>query len=327
MILIITNKADYTADFAIQEMNRLKVPFVRFNTEDFPTRASLEWQIGDSIRSGSLNLPNQRVPLEGIKSVWYRRPVPPVPFEEVTDSGLRDFSVRENRACLEGLLRTLDCFWMSDPDMIRRAEHKMYQLKVASQLGFEIPATLVTNSSNEARAFYDRFSGDIVVKPVSDGRLREDGRAKLLYTTPLGAGDVESLGQVKYSACQFQKYIPKLVEIRATVVGDRVFGVEIHSQDHPQTRHDWRRPEVRMVRHKIHALPPSLGSLSQRLVASLKLAFGALDFILTPDGHYVFLEINPNGQWAWLEEITGLPIARTLVEVLQGQQVETFSVA
>jgi len=46
------------------------------------------------------------------------------------------------------------------------------------------------------------------------------------------------------------------------------------------------------------------------------LIFAAIDMILTPDGHYVFLELNPNGQWEWIENATHLPICSTLVDVL-----------
>jgi glutathione synthase/RimK-type ligase-like ATP-grasp enzyme len=48
----------------------------------------------------------------------------------------------------------------------------------------------------------------------------------------------------------------------------------------------------------------------------LGLNFGAVDMILTPDGRYVFLEINPNGQWGWVEDLTGMPISEEIIGLL-----------
>jgi hypothetical protein len=44
--------------------------------------------------------------------------------------------------------------------------------------------------------------------------------------------------------------------------------------------------------------------------------YGAFDFIVTPKGHYVFLEVNPAGQYMWVEAKTRLPITLALAEVL-----------
>ena len=46
------------------------------------------------------------------------------------------------------------------------------------------------------------------------------------------------------------------------------------------------------------------------------LEFGAIDLVLTPEGNYVFLEINPNGQWAWIEVLTRLPISDAIANLL-----------
>lgn len=48
----------------------------------------------------------------------------------------------------------------------------------------------------------------------------------------------------------------------------------------------------------------------------MHLNFGCFDLIVTPDGEYVFLECNPNGQWLWVELATGLPIAEAIADFL-----------
>ena len=113
------------------------------------------------------------------------------------------------------------------------------------------------------------------------------------------------------------------VELRITVVGKNVFAAEIHSQQKEATRHDWRRDAL-ALEHRNHPLPDDIKLKCIQLAKTFGLEFGAIDMILTPDGRYVFLEINPNGQWAWIEETTGLPISEALIELLcQGKQTTT----
>lgn len=94
----------------------------------------------------------------------------------------------------------------------------------------------------------------------------------------------------------FQEYIEKQVELRITIVGDRIFAAEIHSQE-------------------FH-LPDEISEKLLRLMQELGLVFGCLDLILTPEGEYVFLEINPAGQWGWIEHFTKMPITEALTDML-----------
>ncbi len=96
-----------------------------------------------------------------------------------------------------------------------------------------------------------------------------------------------------------------------------VFAVEIHSQEDVDSQFDWRRGETARLRHELHVLPPAVEVQCVTLVRALGLAFGAIDLILTPDGEYVFLEINPNGQWAWIQQLRPeIPLRETLAEIL-----------
>jgi glutathione synthase/RimK-type ligase-like ATP-grasp enzyme len=55
-----------------------------------------------------------------------------------------------------------------------------------------------------------------------------------------------------------------------------------------------------------------------RLVQGLGLEFGAIDLIRTPDGRYVFLEVNGNGQFLWAEELSGVKVSEALADLLAG---------
>ncbi len=114
----------------------------------------------------------------------------------------------------------------------------------------------------------------------------------------------------------FQEYIPKALELRITVIGDRIFPVAIYSQENPLTIEDWRKDQEGNLTYSEHKLPSNVEDMCRRLLREFGLQFGAIDMILTPKGDYFFLEINPNGQWAWIEEITALPMAKALIDLL-----------
>src|SRR5439155_26701150 len=127
------------------------------------------------------------------------------------------------------------------------------------------------------------------------------------YTEVVSKRDVGYAASLQYCPMILQAYVPKRLELRITVVGRQVFAAEIHSQQTHHTRHDWRRYDLVHTPHRPHDLPEDVRRLCLRLVERLGLCFGAIDMVLTPEGRYVFLEINPSGQYAWIEELTGLP--------------------
>lgn len=322
MILIVTNKQDYTADFLVLELKRRGADYIRFNTEDFPERVQINWTIGSDVQKGYFLFPKRRVDFFGITSVWYRRPSLPIPSTKIGDPAAYEFAQAESQALFGGLWRCLECFWVSHPDALQKAEFKLYQLQTARNLGFSIPSTIVTNSIEEAQAFYDGHQGEIIYKPLRRGRLNRVDGVSLIFTNPVGADEARHFNSVKAAPSLFQTYIPKKFEVRVTVIGEQVFAVAIYSQNSPESRHDWRRGTTAALVHALHRLPDDVEAKCRELVQSMSLAFGAIDLILTPDGRYIFLEINPNGQWAWLQQLLpDLPLRERLADLLQrGEQ-------
>jgi glutathione synthase/RimK-type ligase-like ATP-grasp enzyme len=183
-------------------------------------------------------------------------------------------------------------------------------------LGFELPPTLVTTSPTDFLAFYQIHNGNVVSKLAGTAFFNAAGTTFCRYTEFVSKRDVGYAHSVRHAPVILQAYVPKRIELRITVVGEQVFAAEIHSQATNHTRHDWRRYDLDQTPHRPHELPDGLAQLCVRLTERLGLRYGAIDMILTPDGSYVFLEINPNGQYLWIEALTGLPISDAICDLL-----------
>ena len=131
---------------------------------------------------------------------------------------------------------------------------------------------------------------------------------------PLTEADAPALG---LAPLIIQAEVPKKYDVRVTVVGAQVFATAIWSQDNEETEVDWRRGSRPDLRHEAISLPDEVVAQCRELVRCLNLRYGAIDLVCDRDEELWFLEINPNGQWAWIENQTGYPIAAAIVDELE----------
>jgi len=139
---------------------------------------------------------------------------------------------------------------------------------------------------------------------------------KVCLTTPVSREHLKDDSLICNAPGIFQENIPKQVELRITVIGRKIFAVEIQSQDHKESTHDWRGLKAGDLHHCPHDLLEPIQAMYLRFLDHFDLAYGAIDMILTADGEYIFLENNPSGQFGWIEKLTGLPLTATLAELL-----------
>jgi glutathione synthase/RimK-type ligase-like ATP-grasp enzyme len=172
-----------------------------------------------------------------------------------------------------------------------------------------VPRTCITNDPAEASAF-----------------IASEGAERTIYKSFLGTEDAwretrvlrpdecELLDNVRYAPVIFQEFIPAVVDLRVTVVGDDLFAAAIRSQETAYP-HDFRM-DLESAAIEPHALSDEVAARLMALMASFGLVYGAIDLRLTPDGEYVFLEVNPAGQWLFVELRTNQPITDALVDHL-----------
>lgn len=194
---------------------------------------------------------------------------------------------------------------------IRNAENKIYQLLLAKEVGLTIPSTLISNHYDSVERFLKK--GKHIIKPVHNARIKDEKHPQIVYTSEITQAIKKEEAELNIN--YLQNKIDKRCDVRATFVGEKCFAVTIDSQGLEDTRVDWRKGE-HILKHNPIELPREIRLKCVQLMKELDLHYGAIDFILDKQGNYVFLEINPNGQWAWIEHLTELPISREIVKCL-----------
>jgi hypothetical protein len=249
-----------------------------------------------------------------LTGAWWRlKPMESWNPSIAADQVAREFAAREWTSTLFSLPFLVDWVkWVNPFPAHITASYKPLQLKLAHDIGLSIPETIISNSFNHVCREVTNHR-ESIYKQLSGFRFPPD---QFIFTNKISnadlCGEEESIRR-----CQsiFQELIAKKVEWRITVIGDNVFSVRIESQKFDDTKVDWRRAQLANM-YAADRLPADLEMRILDLHKQLGLTYGAYDLIESITGDAIFLECNPGGQWAWLENATGLPITRSLAAQL-----------
>jgi glutathione synthase/RimK-type ligase-like ATP-grasp enzyme len=211
--------------------------------------------------------------------------------------------------------------WMNHPTQNVLASHKLDQLSRAKELGFRVPDTLVTQAPDQLRAFYEKHAGHVIVKPMGTGYIKRTNseRDSLIYTNRVPPQHLANLDDLPACPTLFQEEIDKVADVRITLVDEDIHAVELLGQEENGfQRCDIRRNNMEDVSYRPVRLPASTELRIRKLVARYALRFAAVDMAITPNGDWVFFEVNPNGQWAWLDLAGVTNIAASFVTSFSG---------
>jgi hypothetical protein len=302
-VLIVSNEQDLGADFVVLELKKRAIRTVRCNAERLPEwrvslRPGVEWSLTDPL--------NRTILSSDATGVWWRRPERPQ-FEASLPADQQNALVEQWQAFIEGLSSVPGPRWVSAPAAIVAAEDKALQIAVAVRVGLRVPQTLWTNDVALAHRQIDGSAA--IVKTVTSAHWENDAEAAFVFASPVASSDLPADAESFAAApAVIQAMIAPKRDVRVTVVGKTALAAETTTADL-----DWRTdPSAEWRQHK---LPAEVASRCIALVEHLGLQFGGIDLALDDSGAYWFLEINPNGEWGWLQAC-GLPIASALTDVL-----------
>jgi glutathione synthase/RimK-type ligase-like ATP-grasp enzyme len=311
MILVLSTPRDEHAAEVLAELARRDAPATLLDLSEFPQRMGLTLRFRDGGHGFAFGCAGKAgLDLDDCGAVWWRRPQSPEVSPEVGRASHRHFALSESAEALTGLWHALDAYWMNDPACDQVASRKVYQLRVAQQVGLAIPETVITNCPASARELVARRgSGGVVYKAFSatEAEWRE--------TRLLREQELDLLESVRFAPVIFQEYVEAEVDLRITAVGDALYPAAIHSQE-SRYKVDFRM-DMGAARVEPATLPAEVTDGLRALMRRLGLVYGAIDMRRTPDGRYVFLEVNPSGQWLFVESRTGQPITAAVAGLLQ----------
>ncbi len=321
-ILILTVVDDIHA-FAVAEAVRRKggTPVI-WITSDYPQRATetiLYEGRRQSLRlRGTADLIENPAP----DVVWHRRPMFVLDRARLHPAD-REYAEESCRDLRDSMLATLapDAFWVNPRHGRALAKSKPVQHGFAVKAGLHMPDTLYSNDPGDIRSFIREQGGKIVMKPLRAVPWQSDDNYFMPYTAVLTEEKLVDDEMLRVAPAIYQALVEKAFEVRVTVIGRRIFAARIHSQQSRFGQVDWRKSYGDLQMSAMQ-LPEAVEAACLSLMDRMGLVFGCIDFIVTPDGDYVFLEVNQMGQFLFVEAYTGMPLLDAFSEFLVQRSVD-----
>jgi hypothetical protein len=311
MILIVSSARDEHTRVVYELLTRAGKQVQVLDLSRFPThlQVSLHYQRGAGDSFLLKDVTGECIDLRDVRSIWWRRPQPFELHPEIQRPSFQTFAYNECYEAFAGIWQSLDVCWVNHPTRDEVAARKVFQLCAARDAGLQIPETLVSSDPSAVQEFLSSLDSQRVIYKSFSATEQEWRETRLLLPE-----EHASLQSVEYAPVIFQQYIEAAYDLRVTIVGNDIFAATIDSQStsYPYDfRMEMDRAEIRSFE-----LPSCVADQLRSLMKRLGIVYGAVDMRLTPEGEYVFLEINPAGQWLFIEQRTGQPISDSLASTL-----------
>lgn len=324
MIFLFSNKEDEHPSHVIQYLNAWHVPVFRLNSECLLTDYRFSWWANEQDCNFYIRNIKNGLEMYGhqITAIWERRPEIPseLPFKSEMEE-INKHNIEEAHGFLSFIRYYLkDIYSIGSIVEDRPASSKMLQLSIARQLGMCVPDTCFSNEKSPIAQLAERHQY-LSLKPISNSYVYLNGEQEYVFYSQKAASQ-DLLQQPEEAFTQtvsfVQNYVEKAYELRITVINQDVIACKIDSQiqDDDKGKIDWRQGYDYNLKHEIVELPENIRQFCLAFLQRMKLNFGCFDFIVTPEGEYVFLECNPNGQWLWIEMETGYDISQIMAKNL-----------
>jgi glutathione synthase/RimK-type ligase-like ATP-grasp enzyme len=302
MILIIAESDDTHAACVVQEAKRRGEHSMIVDFKDFGRSLYLTDAISEGVRLRDAKIGVSFHSSEA-EAVWLRRPGR-VDIRRMVNAPHREFAMGEWREAVLGWLQQLDPICVN-PVRAQDKAVKPAQLAAAHAVGLDVPATLVSNDRHDVARFVAQIEGQAIHKTLSQPKKR------LFDTRPWTAADDHLVESISVAPVLVQERVSGPADLRLTVIGDTIMAARIET---PGEIVDSRLADE--TAYRSHILDAVTEKRIIALFKRLGLVFGTVDLKERSDGTPVFLEINPQGQFLYIQIVTGLPIIETLTDFL-----------
>ncbi len=276
----------YTADFPSQQTHSFKLQGIE-----------IDWR-----STGTEFIVNNNNEFD---VVWLRRPRKPV-LSEFVHPDDQDNALNENVELYKTFWQVIapKAFWINPVNNVASVNCKLQQLKVAKEVGLNVPETLISNNSLEIKKFIkSNHHQPTIYKTFFPTTWIEKDGIRLTYTKEISLNHLASDLTLQITPGIFQKKIPKAFELRINFFGDCAITAKLMSQEHERGKLDWRHVPITELKVEEFDLPDLIYKKCKAFMKKFGIVFGCFDFIVTPDNEYYFLEINEQGQFLWIEDL------------------------
>ncbi len=297
--MIVTSSIDITVDYIINKYKKV-AKFYRINVDyinnyKISCGKNFEWSI-------VCNEWDDILYRNDVFSIYYRKPR--FPDLSAYEPEYRNMINYDILTLINGIVDSFDGKVLTKPSILRKCENKVFQLIYAVKNDILIPTSFIGNDNETMKGIADKKT---IIKPVSTGKVYREDECEIYQTSYFE--DFEE--DISLTPVYVQEYIKKSFEVRITIIDGKIFPIKIESED----KVDWRR-ECNRNKYSIIDVPEDILRKSLKILEDFRLAFGAFDYIVNEKKEWVFLEVNPNGQWHWLEKELQLNISDEIVQFL-----------
>ena len=310
--LIISSTIDFSTDLVCYQLMMSGEKFYRLNRDEF-IKHNIVVDLQKKSMMISIEDQEYNIQFEQLKGVFYRAPV------FLRTQAKAELSVQEQleRNQWSSFLRNLIIFqnanWINNPVYTYRAENKMFQLCVAESCGLQIPKTYVSNISVNMLEREKKY----IVKSLDTALFYDTQNNKEMFTySNVVSGEELQDYELASAPIIIQEFLNPKVDCRVTYIQGKLFPVKI-LQNGEGLYGDWRlrKDELEYVPFQ---LPTNISVAICKLMQKLEIQFGGIDLAIVGE-KYFFIEVNPTGEWGWLEIKTGMQISQTIKKALCGE--------
>ncbi|UUC44334.1 MvdC/MvdD family ATP grasp protein [Flavobacterium cerinum] len=319
MILCISHSKDfYTIDIVIRRLRELGKEVFRLDSDTFSHQLKFEYSFENEKVQIKIEHEGTAFSIDDIEAVYYRK-LWHINVPDDLDDTFKSIYNQEYTTMRNLFFESLRKLpWMNPMELDHRiGENKLEQLSYARNAGLMIPETLFTNDPIKVKHFfYTVCKGNMIAKLHGSLSRSMKGDTPFFPTTRIQESDLDNLETLVYCPMIFQQNIEKRYELRIIYIDGTFFTGKINAQASETGKTDWRAAKDIMPSWEYYALPDSVCNALDTMMRNIGLYFGAIDMIRQEDGTYIFLEVNPQGEWGMIQRDLDYPIGETIAEKL-----------
>ena len=319
MILCLTHSNDlYTIDIVMKRLKELGKQAYRLNSDLFSPKISFDYSLSNHKSNIHIKDRDYNINSGDIEAVWYRK-LWTAQVPEELDDDFKEIYFQEYHTMRNIFFESLkELPWFNpiakDHEI---SNNKFGQLSTAINSGIDIPKSLFTNDQEKVKTFFFEECNKQMIAKLHGALSRSmAGDTPFFPTTQINESNLEDLATLIYCPMIFQEMIPKAYELRAIYVDGEFFTGKINAANSERGKTDWRIATDIYFGWEQYQLPDHVAKSLTKMMKQMNLCFGAIDIIRHEDGRYIFLEVNPQGEWGMLQRDLQYPIGETIAEKL-----------